>query len=73
MGISPSEHKCTTFCARHIFEHLQIAYTKAFTAELMNVPGLWGLKEKKVEELLYLLVFGVLEVKHDLDRTGMKK
>ena len=29
----------------------------------MNVSGLWDLNEKKVEELLYLLVFGVLKVK----------
>ena len=28
-----------------------------FTAELMDVYGLWDLNEKKVEELLYLLVF----------------
>ena len=38
----------------------------------MNVFGLWDLNEKKVEELLYLLIFGVLEVKYDLDKTGMK-
>ena len=30
------------------------------------------MNEKKVEELLYRLVFGVLEVKYDLDRTGKK-
>ena len=41
-----------TFC-----ERLRIACTKTFTAELMDVSGLWGLNEKKVEELLYLLVF----------------
>ena len=28
--------------------------------------------DKEVKEVIYLLVFGVLEVKHDLDRTGMK-
>ena len=38
----------------------------------MDVSGLWDLNDKKVEELLYLLVFGVLKVKYDLDRTGMK-
>ena len=32
-----------------------------------------GLNEKKIEELLYLLVFGVLEVKSGLDRTVMNK
>ena len=58
--------------ARHFFKRLRIECTKAFTAELMNVSGLWDLNEKKVE-LLYLLVFEVLEVKHDLDRTCMKK
>ena len=73
MGIGPREPKIPTFCARHFFECLRIACTKTFTAELMDVSGLWDLNEKKVEELLYLLVFGVLEVKHDLDRTGMKK
>ena len=57
-----------TFC-----ERLRVACTKAVAAELMNVSGLWDLNEKKVEELLYLQVFGVLEVKDDLDRTGMKK
>ena len=57
-----------TFC-----ERLRTACTKPFTAELMDVSGLWDLNDKKVEELLYLLVFGVLKVKYDLDRTGMKK
>ena len=28
--------------------------------------------ELEREELLYLLVFGILEVKYDLERTGMK-
>ena len=41
-----------TFC-----ERLRIACTKTFTVELMDVSGLWDLNEKKVEELLYLLVF----------------
>ena len=59
---------------RHFFERLQIACTKPFTAVLMDVSGLWDLNKKRVEELLYLLVlFGVIEVKYDLDRTGMKK
>ena len=41
-----------TFC-----ERLRVACTKAVAAELMNVSGLWDLNEKKVEELLCLLVF----------------
>ena len=57
MGIGLSEPKRATFCARHFFERLRIACTKPFTAELMDVSGLWDLNEKKVEELLYLLVF----------------
>ena len=57
MGIHPGEPKRTTFCVRHFFERLRIACTKTFTAELMDVSGLWDLNEKKVEELLYLLVF----------------
>ena len=74
MGVHPGEPKRTTFCARHFFERLRIACTKKFTAELMDVSGLWNLNEKKVEELLYLLVLsGILELKYDLDRTGMKK
>ena len=73
MGIGLSKPKRATFCARHFFERLRIACTKPLTAELMNVSGLWDFNKKKVEELLYLLVFGVLEVKYDLDRTGMKK
>ena len=60
MGISLSEPKRTTFFARCIFcERLPIACTKTFTVELMNVYGLWDSNEKKVEKLLYLLVFGV--------------
>ena len=58
-----------TFC-----ECLRVACTNAVAAELMNVSGLEDLNDKKVEELLYLLVFvEVLEVKDDLDRTGIKK
>ena len=72
MGIHPREPKRTTFCARHFCDHLQTACTKAITAELMNVSGLWDLNELKVQELLCLLVFGVLEVKDGLDRTGKK-
>ena len=56
MGIGPSKPKHTTFCARHFSKRLRIACTKTFTAELMNVSGLWDLDEKK-EELLYLLIF----------------
>ena len=42
--------------------------------ELMDVSGLWNLNKKKVEELLYLLYYlsGVLEIKYDLDKIGMK-
>ena len=72
MGIHPGDQKCPTFCARHFFERLRIACTKRFTAELIDVSRLWDLNEKKVVELLYLLVFEVLEVKDDLDRTGKK-
>ena len=35
----------------------QIACTEMFTAEHMDVSGLWDLNEKKVEDLLYLLIF----------------
>ena len=35
-------------------------------------PGLWDLNKLKVEELLCLLVFGVLKVKDGLDRIGKK-
>ena len=43
-----------------------MACTKTFTVELMDVSGSWNLNEKKVEELLYVLVFvGLLEVKYD--------
>ena len=34
-----------------------IACTEALVAELMNVSGLWNLNERKVEELICLLVF----------------
>ena len=37
MGIGPKEPKMPTFCARHFFEHLWIACTKTFTAELTYV------------------------------------
>ena len=73
MGIGPSKPKCTTFYMRHVCECLQIACTETFTAELVDVSGLWDLNKKKVEKLLYLLIFGVLEVKDDLDKTGRKK
>ena len=49
--------KHTTFYTRHFFERLRIAYIKLFIAELVDVSGLYNLNEKKVEELLYLLVF----------------
>ena len=57
MRIGPREPKLPTFCARHLFEHLRVACTKTFTAKLMDVSGLWDFNEKKVEELLYLLIF----------------
>ena len=49
--------KRTTFYAEHLLEHLRIACTETFTAELMDVSWSWDLNEKKVEEVLYLLVF----------------
>ena len=74
MGIGPWEPRCATFCLRHFFEHLQMACTKTFTAELMDVSRLWSLNEREVEELLFLWsLSGVLEVNDGLDRTGMKK
>ena len=39
------------------FKRLQMACTKTFTAELMDVSRLWDFNEKKVEKLLYLWVF----------------
>ena len=45
------------FAPGTFFECLRMACTKTFTAELMDVSGLWDLNEKKVEELLYLLIF----------------
>ena len=57
MGIGPSEPKCPTFCARHFCARLRTACTKVFTAELMDVSGLWDMNNKKLEELLYLIVF----------------
>ena len=41
----------------HFHERLQTACTKEIAAELMNVSRLWDLDEKKVEELLCLIVF----------------
>ena len=69
MGIHPlfAQDTCErlqTACAK--------ACAKAMATELMNISGLWDLDELKVGELLYLLVFGVLEVKDGLDRTGKK-
>ena len=72
MGIYPGEPKHPTFCARHFFERLRIACTKIFTTELVDVSGLQDLDEKRVDEVLYWFFFVVLEVKYDLDRTGMK-
>ena len=72
MGIGPSEPKRTTFYARQFCERLRIACTQTFTVELMDISGLWDLSEKEVEELFYLLVFGVLEMKDDVGRKGRK-
>ena len=69
MGIGPREPKFPTLCVRYFLVHLQIACTKMVTVELMDVSRLWGLNEQKVEELLHLLVFRVLEVKDGLDRA----
>ena len=41
-----------TFC-----ERLRVACTKAVAAELINVSGICDFNERKVEELLCLLVF----------------
>ena len=57
MGIQPGEPKHTTFYVRHFFERLQIACTKPFTTELMDLSWLCDFNKKKVEELLYHLVF----------------
>ena len=54
---SVQANKMPHFCAMHFCEHLQIACTRTFTTELMDVSGLWDLNKKKVEGLLYLLVF----------------
>ena len=55
------------------FNRLQTASIKPLTAELKDVSKLQYLNEKKVEELLYLLVFvWILEVKYYLGRTDMK-
>ena len=70
MGIHPGEPKCTTFYMRHFFEHLQIACTKLFTAELMDVSGLWYLNKKSCS--ISWSLFGILEVKDRLDRTDKK-
>ena len=58
-----------TFC-----ERLRVARTKAVAVELMNVSRLWDLNERKLEEFLSVFwsLFGVLEVKDGLDRTGKK-
>ena len=44
MGISPNELNI-------------LLITRGTFLELMDVSGLWDLNKKKVEELLYLLVF----------------
>ena len=67
MEIHPREPRCPTFC-----ERLRVACTEALTVQLMNVPGLCDLDEQKVEDSLCLLIFKVLEVKDDLNRTDKK-
>ena len=49
------------------FEYLRIVCIKTYAAELMGVSGSLSMNKKKVEELHYLLVFGVLEVQDDLE------
>ena len=73
MRIHLRKPKRATFCTRYFFEYLQIACTKPLAAVLMDISRLWDLNKKIVEELLYLLVFGVLEMKDGLDRTGKEK
>ena len=65
--------KTSHFLREALFRALANSMHKRFTAELMDVSGLWDLNEKKVEELLYLLVFGVLEAKYDQVRKIDKK
>ena len=75
MGTSPSEPKCPTFCVRHFCECLQMACTKTIAMELMNVSGLRGLNHWTVAKKSYRIfwsLFGVLEVRDGLDRTGEK-
>ena len=36
-----------TFYVRHFFKRLQIACTKPFTAELVDVSGLWDVLEEE--------------------------
>ena len=70
---SIQENQNVPLSARHFFKRLWIACTITFTTKLIDISRLWDLNEKKVEELLCLLVFGVLQVKDRLDRTDMNK
>ena len=66
------ETKMPHFMHEALFEHSQIACTKRFTTELIDISRLKDLNKKKIQELLYLLIFGILEAKYDLGRTGEK-
>ena len=70
---SIQENQNVPLSARHFFKRLWIVCTITFTTKLIDISRLWDLNEKKVEELLCLLVFGVLQVKDGLDRTDMYK
>ena len=62
-------HSVARFSQGTIRERLWTAWAKTLTTELVNVSRLYNFDEQKVEELLYLLDFGVLEVKDDLDTS----
>ena len=58
----------------HFFMRLRTACTKIFTTELVGVFGLWDLNKKKMEVTSsFGILSGVLQVKYDLNGTGMKK
>ena len=68
---SIQENQNVPLSARHFFKRLWIVCTITSTTKLIDISRLWDLNEKKVEELLCLLVFGVLQVKDGLDRTDI--
>lgn len=70
MGIGPRKPKCPTFCTRYFSQALAKSMHKTGCRRARECPLL---NKRKVEELLDLLVFGVLEVKDNLDKTGMKR